>query len=215
MSVKGVKGMSKGMVAKTGMSTSKLEKWDKRYFVLKFRRLFYYKDQQAYASTLQPRGSLNVKGCEVVTSDKDPLRAKFKLRATEPDRSVRLFTLEATNHQEMHTWLGKLDEVKAEHTAQLQGDAELKSLQAQRAAAAQQAQSAGVSIVALEPEPEPEPEPAQKSAPQIAVKMLPVHLAELKPADFVSQKPADYVPNIPESHRGSRYHVPGQGWVHR
>ena len=179
MSVKGVKGMSKGMVAKTGMSTSKLEKWDKRYFVLKFRRLFYYKDQQAYASTLQPRGSLNVKGCEVVTSDKDPLRAKFKLRATEPDRSVRLFTLEATNHQEMHTWLGKLDEVKAEHTAQLQGDAELKSLQAQRAAAAQQAQSAGVSIVALEPEPEPEPEPAQKSAPQIAVKMLPVHLAEL------------------------------------
>ena len=66
MSVKGVKGMSKGMVAKTGMSTSKLEKWDKRYFVLKFRRLFYYKDQAAFRAQNEPRGSCNMRGVVVI-----------------------------------------------------------------------------------------------------------------------------------------------------
>ena len=30
-------------------------RWDRRYFVLKFRRLFYYKDQAAFRAQNEPR----------------------------------------------------------------------------------------------------------------------------------------------------------------
>ena len=174
ISVKGVKGLAN----KAGVSTSKLEKWDRRYFVLKCRRFFYYKDHQAFVSGEEPRGSINTQGCQLVPSDKDSSRAKFKLQSSEPDGSVRMFTLEAADRVEMDQWVAQLSVVAQDNVRRLAIDAELQHIQAERDAAKHAALQSGIAVDSLEPQPEPEEVPAS-SAPKIAVKMEPAHLGQL------------------------------------
>jgi hypothetical protein len=139
--------------------------------------LFYYKDQQAFAAADRPRGSMACQGCELVPADRDPSRAKFKLRAKEADGSVRLFTLEAADFAEMDRWLGQLKAVQADQVQQMMSGMELQRIAAERDAANLAALQAGV-VVSLEPEPEPE-QAGPATAPKIAIKMDGQHLAEL------------------------------------
>ena len=140
----------------SGMRTSALrEKWDKRYFVLKFGRLFYYKDHAAFTAHKEPRGSLNMEGCQLVqkANPNDPSKAKFKLRATEPDQSVRLFTLQCADEGQLQQWLGQLAAVEEAHQQQKREEVEQEEIETakQTALTAARQQAASVRDTAIDP----------------------------------------------------------------
>eukprot|EP01051_Picozoa_sp_SAG22_P009958 SAG22_NODE_866_length_6778_cov_2.436592_2_plen_1026_part_00 len=155
-----------------------LEKWDRRYFVMKHRRLFYYKDQAAFRAQNEPRGSCNMRGVVVIPRAKQDGKPKWQLKATEPDRSTRVFSVQAADRAELERWVGMLEQVLASHAVQKQAEAALKALGRRRAAAVLELEATGV---AVEPEPEPETSfvAAHMAAPEIAIKMKGKHLAAL------------------------------------
>jgi hypothetical protein len=110
------------------------------------------------------------------------------MRAVEPDKTVRLFSLQATDKEEMDNWHQLLNAIFAEHQTQKEDEMELRRLEEQRAAARSKLQATGIAV-ALEPELEPTSfAAAHMAAPEIAMKMKGKHLAALIDRDTAPLK---------------------------
>jgi hypothetical protein len=104
---------SGGAVQGKKVSMGELRKnWDKRWFVLRKNRLHYFKTPDDPSKGKAERGSCSLADVQIADyndPDKEPDRARFKLRAKEPDGSERMFTLEAARQDDMDGWIDRIE----------------------------------------------------------------------------------------------------------
>lgn len=77
-----------------------LQKWRKRYFVLKGNKLFFMK-----SPTDEPHGSIDLKECLTVKSAEDKINKKYCFEVATPEATYYMY---AESEKEKDEWIGNI-----------------------------------------------------------------------------------------------------------